>query len=70
MSTELKTMTDAETSADLDAVIRHVTDGTAIDPELSRRVRERSEKLSEQIRRRYGQLEVAVDLVREGRDEP
>jgi hypothetical protein len=55
--------------ADLDAVLKHVASGTPIEPELARRVRERSESMTEELRRKYGEINVAVDLIREIRDE-
>ena len=53
----------------MDAVLKHVIAGTPIDPALFRRVRERSERMTEELRRKYGELNVAVDLVREIRNE-
>jgi hypothetical protein len=71
MSAETTTAgTDFASAADLDAVLKHVIAGTPIDPALFRRVRERSERMTEELRRKYGELNVAVDLVREVRDEP
>ncbi len=61
--------TDSENAADLEAVLTHLVAGTPVDPELSRRVRERSERMTEELRRKYGKLNVAVDLIREVRDE-
>ena len=58
-----------EVMADLDAVLKHVASGTPIEADLARRVRERSERMTEELRRQYGELNVAVDLIREGRDE-
>ena len=55
--------------ADLEAVLRHAFAGTAVEPELARRVRERSELVQEELRRKYGELNVAVDLIREIRDD-
>ncbi len=71
MSAELKTTgPDPQIAADLDAVLKHVVAGTAADAVLSRRVQERSERMTEELRRQYGELDVAVALVREIRDEP
>ncbi len=71
MSTELSiTSTLAESSADLEAVLDHLVAGTPVDAVLSRRVQERSERMTEELRRKYGELDVAVDLVREIRSEP
>jgi hypothetical protein len=61
--------TDPNVLADLDAVLKHIAAGTAVDPALDRRVQERAERLTEELRRRCGELNVAVDLVRETRDE-
>ncbi len=61
---------DAEIAADLEAVLRHVVTGTPVDPSPSRRVRERSERMTEELRRKYGEINVAVDLLRQIRDEP
>lgn len=55
--------------ADLEAVAAAVSAGRKPDPELLRRVRERSEKATEAVRQRWGALNIAVDLIREGRDE-
>src|SRR5437763_176819 len=57
--------TSPEVLDDLAAVLRHVAAGTAVEPALARRIEERSERLTEALRQRYGELEVAVDLIRE-----
>jgi hypothetical protein len=56
------------TWADYAVIVRAMT-GKPLDPEVYRRVRERGEKVTEELRRRYGTVEIAVDLIREGRDE-
>lgn len=61
--------TPPEILADLAVVLQHVVAGTPVDPVLGRRVQERSERLTEALRQRYGELEMAVDLIREIRDE-
>lgn len=61
--------TPPEVLADLNAVLKHVAAGTPLEPALSRRVEERSERITEELRRKYGELNVAVDLIREIRDE-
>ena len=56
--------------ADMTEVLRLVSEGKRVtDPELRRRVAERSEAVQRQIRDRFGVVEWAVDLIREGRDE-
>jgi len=58
-----------ETDADLEAVIEHAMNGKPLDPAVARRVRERSERATQETFERHGLLNVAVDLIREIRDE-
>lgn len=55
--------------ADLEEVCRQAAVGGVKDPELLRRIQERSEKARREILQKHGVLNVAVDLIREGRDE-
>jgi hypothetical protein len=55
-------------AADAQAVIEHAMAGKPLDPDIARRVRERSERATEVLRRKYGTLNIAVDLIREVRD--
>jgi hypothetical protein len=55
--------------ADAQAVMAHYLTGVPLPPEVASRVRRRSEQATEGVRRRIGTVEVAVDLIREGRDE-
>jgi hypothetical protein len=59
---------DPQVLADLDAVMRRVVDGTAIDPETSRRIEERADRITDQLRRQYGQIDVD-QLLHDARDE-
>ncbi len=54
---------------DAAAVIEDAMSGKPLDPEIARRVRARSERTTEELRRRFGTLDVAVELIREVRDE-
>lgn len=54
---------------DLQTVLEHLSTGTPLDPELKRRVRERAGKIRQEIRNRHGVVEVAVELIRETRDD-
>jgi hypothetical protein len=69
-SEQAHTGTAPDVLADLDAVLKHVISGTPVESQLARRVRERSEGMTEQLRKQYGELNVAVDLVRAIREEP
>ena len=52
MATETKTAgIDPEVLADIDALMRHTTEKTPVDPELFRRVNERADRLTEELRR-------------------
>jgi hypothetical protein len=57
------------TLLDLEAVAAAVFSGRRPDPELARRVRERAQRSTEAIRRRSGELNIATDLIRQGRVE-
>jgi hypothetical protein len=59
----------SELMADSDAVIAHVLSRKPLDPEVYRRVRERSERITEEVRQEHGILDIAVQLVRETREE-
>lgn len=61
--------TPADIEADAAEVYEAVAAGRAVDPEVARRVRERADAISEQIFKKHGVLNVAVDLIREIRDE-
>ncbi len=55
--------------ADLEEVLRQAARGRVTDPDLIRRVTRRAEQVRQEILREHGILNVAVDLIREGRDE-
>jgi hypothetical protein len=45
--------------ADLDAVMKRIIDGTPVDPETSRRIEERADRIAEEIRRTRGVMDDA-----------
>jgi hypothetical protein len=55
--------------ADERAVLNYLATGTPLDPETYRRIRERAEQITERLRRKHGEMNIAVDLIREIRDE-
>jgi hypothetical protein len=55
--------------ADLEEGLQQVDKGGVTDPKLLKRVRERSRAIRERVLKEHGVLEVAVELVRETRDE-
>ena len=67
MTTVEKLLTQAE--ADSKEVARLVAEGKKVtDPELRRRIRERSEAVQKQIYEKYGVVDWAVDMIRDTRD--
>lgn len=70
MSTELHDVgISPEVMADLEDVLRQSEHGIVSDSELVKRVTERSRRVQEELRRKHGQLNIAVDLIRATRDE-
>jgi hypothetical protein len=54
---------------DMQTVADAVAAGRPVDPEVAKRVRERSEKVQVQLLHQYGVREIAIDLIRQGREE-
>jgi hypothetical protein len=54
--------------ADIIEVAKAVALGTPVDPEVKRRVRERSSQAKRELEQRFGVREIAVRLIREGRN--
>ena len=70
MSTEAKLAIDT----DDEALMERVLHGKPLDPEVCRRIRQEGDRITEETRRQHGTieiagLEIAVDLIREIRDE-
>ena len=60
----------AQAEADIAEVVRLVVEGKRVtDPELLRRIRQRSDALRGDMLKTQGLTDVAVDLVKESRDE-
>jgi hypothetical protein len=59
---------DHEVTADGEALIQSIMNRTPLDPEVARRIRERAERITEQVYREHGLLDIAVPAVRELRD--
>ncbi len=66
----MDTIDESSPQADLREVCRLIAEGKRVtDPELLRRIRQRSEQATREVFERHGILNIAVDLIREGRDE-
>lgn len=62
-------MSTATEQSDHEEIVRAAAERRPIDPEVSKRVRERAERIREELRQKYGTLDVAIDLIREFRDQ-
>jgi len=60
--------TPPDVLADTRAVMEHLTTGTPLPPEIARRVRERAERITEEIRQTHGVLDIGVPAIRALRD--
>jgi hypothetical protein len=61
MSAERETMgVDSQERADAEAVMRYLIDGTSIDPEIARRIDERADRITAEIRRVHGIIDDAT----------
>lgn len=69
MSIDTASTIDSVEVADSKAVLEHLTQGTRLDPDVYRRVHERAAKITEELRRKYGTLDIAVDLIRQAREQ-
>ena len=52
-----------------EALLERILHGKPLDPDVYRRIQERGDKITEEIREKFGTIEIAVDLIRGGRDE-
>lgn len=64
-----QTSVPPEVAADGDAIVESLVTGKPLDPEARDRIRERGRRLTEELRKKYGEMNIAVDLIRESRDE-
>ena len=68
MNTTVPPLIPADILAELRAAADRAASGVR-DPEATRRACERMDRMREELRQRQGEMTVAVDLVRETRDE-
>ncbi len=66
----MATIDKSSAQADLEEVCRLIAEGKKVtDPDLRKRIEERSGRATREVFEKHGLLNVAVDLIREGRDE-
>jgi hypothetical protein len=63
-ATENTTGIPPDLEADAQVVIGSVMTGKPLEPEVLRRVREEAEKITERLRREYGELDLGVPAIR------
>ncbi len=61
-------VSDPQAREDYEARIRHVADGAPIGPQRARRIRERAERITEEIQRGHGDIDV-VKLLHDARED-
>ncbi len=59
---------DSQTAADREALAKALAERRPVDPEVRKRIHERAEAARQELARR-GFRDIAVDLIREGREE-
>ena len=69
MANEKTTLISPDVLADLEEVCRQGASGIVRDPELLRRVYERSATAREEVRRKFGVQDIGVQIIRAMRDE-
>ena len=69
MIPEISTPIDSVEVADSQAVLEHLLHKTPLDPEVYRRVRERAARVTNELKKKYGTVDIAVQFVREAREE-
>lgn len=66
-TTQAENPIPAELAADTEAILAHLA-GAVLDPDVARRVRERGERIREEVFRKHGLLDIGVPAIRELRD--
>lgn len=69
MSIDVVPHIDPLEAADNQAVMDHLLTKKPIPPDVRQRIRERASKITERIRQQHGVVKIAVDLIRDARDQ-
>ncbi len=62
-------MNSAAPISDNNVLLERLATGRPLDAETYRRIRERQEAITAELRKNHGKMNIAIDLVREVRDE-
>jgi hypothetical protein len=68
MDTNQNSVIPPDVAADNQAVLDHILTGRPLAPEVARRVRERAERITEEIRHKHGVVDIGVPTIRALRD--
>jgi len=72
-TSESETVTSAATPPEIreefEAVLEHIRTGKPLAPELERRIRERAERIRQEILENHGLVDIAFPAIREFRDD-
>jgi hypothetical protein len=68
MHTNLDNLIPPDVAADNQAILEHILTGRPLTPEVARRVRERAERITEEIRQQHGLVDIGVPTIRALRD--
>ncbi len=66
--TDNRDMNTTEKTSDTKALLERLS-GKPLDPETYQRIRARQERITAQLRKQHGEMDVAVPLLREVREE-
>ena len=69
METRPHSLIPPDVMADMQAVADAVAARRPVDPEVARRVREQAQAITEELRQKYGELDIGVPAIRELRGE-
>jgi hypothetical protein len=67
-TTETNCSLPADLEADTQAVLEKLTAGKPLDPETYRRIRERADRIRDEVYRKHGVLDIGVPAIRELRE--
>lgn len=69
-NTVMKTLDDpTEVDIESQAILDHLMTGKPIDPEMKRKIHERAAKITQEVRDKFGLVDIAVPAIRELRGE-
>lgn len=66
--TDNRDMRTTEKTTDTNALLERLS-GKPLDPETYQRIRERQERITAELRKQHGEMDIAVTLIREVREE-